>query len=130
MNKTKFVFIFLILTFSNAAFAVDYECIVNKKVDSEVDYSAQQISDANFRVKISDKSEGVVLSRCSYSIIEQKDTCDEYPVSKIVYYKNVKIKKFYVFWSQFDVQLFPNMTFIENNGRGSIAYGKCTVISL
>ena len=27
--------------------------------------------------------------------------------------------------SQFDVQLYPDMNFVENNGRGSISYGKC-----
>jgi hypothetical protein len=39
-----------------------------------------------------------------------------------------EIRKYYVFAGQFDVQLFENsMTFIENNGRGSIAMGKCSL---
>jgi len=35
------------------------------------------------------------------------------------------IAKYYYFDGQFDVQIFPNLSFIENNGRGDIAFGKC-----
>ncbi len=41
----------------------------------------------------------------------------------------IHIKKYYVFKGQFDVQLYPDLTFIENNGRGDIAYGKCELTS-
>ena len=40
-----------------------------------------------------------------------------------------KIKKYYRFRGQFDVQLFPSLFFVENNGRGGIAFGKCRVVS-
>ena len=37
----------------------------------------------------------------------------------------VGIKKFYLFKSQFDVQLFPDMNFVEKNCRSGVSYGKC-----
>ncbi len=40
-----------------------------------------------------------------------------------------RIKKFYVFRSQFDVQVYPDLSFIENNGRGGIAFGTCSVVA-
>ena len=50
-------------------------------------------------------------------------------VDKVATGKYVKIKKFDVFESQFDVQLFLNMEFVENNGRGGISFGKCKVMA-
>jgi len=46
-------------------------------------------------------------------------------MDKIVLDENARIRKYYLFRSQFDVQLYPDSSFIENNGRGSVAYGKC-----
>lgn len=31
--------------------------------------------------------------------------------------------------AQFDVQIFPGPVFVENNGRGGIAFGRCRVVS-
>ena len=56
-------------------------------------------------------------------------TCDRYPMDKVVLDENVKIKKYYLFRSQFDVQLFADLLFIENNGRGGIAFGRCRVVA-
>ena len=56
-------------------------------------------------------------------------TCDRYEVDKIMFDANAKIKKFYLFGSQADVQIFSDLSFVENNGRGSVAYGKCRVIA-
>jgi hypothetical protein len=37
----------------------------------------------------------------------------------------VKIKKIYLFASQFSVQIFPDLKFIEDMGRGIISFGTC-----
>ena len=58
-----------------------------------------------------------------------KITCDSYDVDRVEVDPVVRIKKFYVFGSQFDVQLFPDLTFVENNGRGGIAFGRCTLLA-
>ncbi len=52
-------------------------------------------------------------------------TCDRYEVDKVVLDEVARIKKYYVFSSQFDVQLYSDGRFIENNGRGTVAYGTC-----
>ena len=108
--------------------AAEYDCKVGKKVEHEVSYSAQQIEKGKFSVKIEENGGGAFVSRCSIVPSANKITCDRYQVDKIVFDENVKIKKYYVFRSQFDVQLFPDLLFVENNGRGGIAYGKCRVV--
>ena len=41
----------------------------------------------------------------------------------------MKVKKLYHFGSQFSVQLYPSLSFIEDNGRGTFAWGKCTLVA-
>jgi hypothetical protein len=65
------------------------------------------------------------LERCSFTPSEKKITCDRFSVDRVEVDKFVGIKKFYYFTGQFDVQLYPDMKFVENNGRGGISYGKC-----
>ena len=109
--------------------AVEYNCVVDKKMDYEHMYTTEKLANGQFSVLIEDQGEKSFLSRCSFVQSAGKVTCDRYEVDKVVIDKNAKIKKYYVFRSHFDVQLFTNLTFIENNGRGGIAYGKCAVSS-
>ena len=109
--------------------AVEYDCTVEKKFDSENSYTKEHINKSQFSVKVEEKNNASFLSRCSFSTSANKVTCDRYKVDKFVFDENVKIKKYYVFRSQFDVQLFSDLSFVENNGRGGIAYGKCKVIA-
>ena len=107
--------------------AVEYGCKVTKKLDSEREYTAQQLSKGQFSVLIEEIRDSSFLSRCSFVSSEGKVTCDRYKVDRVSFDKYVNIKKYYVFDSHFDVQLFSNLTFVENNGRGGIAFGKCHV---
>lgn len=111
------------------AAAAEYDCKVAKKVDSENTYTAHQIENGQFSMKVEESGGGAFVSRCSFSSSANKITCDRYPVEKVVFDEKVKIKKYYVFQSQFDVQLFSDLSFVENNGRGGIAYGKCRVVA-
>lgn len=80
-------------------------------------------------VVIHDRQE-TSLERCSFVPSRGQVTCDTYVVDHVEYDENVDLKKFYVFKSQFDVQLFPDLTFVENNGRGGISFGSCKLIGL
>ena len=73
-----------------------------------------------------------ILSRCSYSPSKKKTTCDSYYSTAVADFKPFfyKLVKFYNFSTQFDVQLtfFKNkIGVIENNGRGGIASGRCSI---
>lgn len=121
--------IFIALCVPGLTAAAEYDCKVERKFDSEKTYTANQVENYQYSVKVEEGNGGAVVSRCSFSPSEKKVTCDRYEVDKVVFDENVNIKKYYVFRSQFDVQLFSNFTFIENNGRGGVAYGKCRVIA-
>jgi hypothetical protein len=116
----------MFLGMPSIAHAVEYRCPVEQKFDSERIYTRAQIKKFKYSVLIEDYDTSAFLSRCSG---DAKVSCDRYEVDKIAYDEYVKIKKYYVFRSQFDVQLFPNLSFVENNGRGGIAYGTCAVAS-
>jgi hypothetical protein len=40
---------------------------------------------------------------------------------------NVQIQKYYVFKSQYDIQIFSDLSYIDNNGRGGLLIGKCKI---
>ena len=109
--------------------ATEYECLVSRKIDSEHIYKKELIDKYRYSVKVEDSGKSSFLSRCSVPPSAGKVTCDRYSVDKIVFDANAKIKKFYAFNSQFDVQIFSSLVFVENNGRGGIAFGKCRVVS-
>ena len=117
----------LILSISALAQAAEYRCKVESKFNSEHAYSQAEVDKGQFSVLVEDKADSAFLSRCSFAASANKVTCDRYEVDKVMFDENVKIKKYYVFRSQFDVQIFSNLSFLENNGRGGIAFGKCSV---
>jgi hypothetical protein len=117
----------LALVSSTGAFALDLQCDITKKLTRDFEYTRDQLADSQFSVRIEDKATGAFLSRCSVPKSSESATCDRYPVDSVHRDEASRITKFYDFSGQFDVQLFPDMTIIENNGRGSIAFGTCRV---
>ncbi len=111
-----------------SASAAEYECKVTKKIDSEREYSAEQIKQFQLANRVEEAGGQAWVSRCSLAPSAGKVTCDRLKMDHVVVDPNVKIKKFYLFSSQFDLQLYPGLTYIENNGRGGISYGKCTLV--
>lgn len=65
------------------------------------------------------------ISRCSLVPSLGKVTCDVYKVDKMVEDPHVKIKKYYYYKGQLNVQVFPDGGYIEDNGRGTIYFGSC-----
>jgi hypothetical protein len=121
--------IILPLFVSGLAAAAEYECKVTRKVDSERAYTTQQLERGQFSIKLTETADAATVSRCSFSSSEREITCDQYKVDRVEFDDKVMIKKYYVFGSQFDFQLFPNLLFVENNGRGGVAYGRCSIVS-
>lgn len=115
------------LFWPTVALSITYYCPVSSKVWEKGAYSASQLQSGRFAVKIVDSGDRATLSRCSFTPIEGRVTCDDYEVDYIAQDNNIGVKKYYVFNSQFDIQLFANMFFVENNGRGNIGYGTCRV---
>jgi hypothetical protein len=122
----KSLFVIIIFTPSIAQTA-EFKCTVNKKLNSNHEYTTDEIKKWQFSVLINDTGNEALASRCDFSPSAKKVTCDKYKADKIVFDENLEIKKYYFFNSQFDVQIFSNLDFIENNGRGDIAFGKCEI---
>lgn len=110
---------------SNSAFAQDLECIVERKFNMQGERSAEDLARWQFSVRIVQLSNSIVLQRCSWSSAQERITCDSYEADRIAVAPVSGIRKFYSFAHQFDVQVWPTGEFVENNGRGSIAFGTC-----
>ena len=121
MNK-KILLIGLLI--STNVFSSSYDCVVSRKTDFDNEIPLSIIQKYKYSVKIKDEK-NPEIDRCSFTPSEKKVTCDKYLVDRVEVDKNVGIKKFYYFTGQFDVQLYPDRRFVENNGRGGISYGKC-----
>jgi hypothetical protein len=129
-----------LISISFQAFAVEYHCDVEDKVTFDKEnprYSEEAIKKWKFSVKVLDSGKSAVLKRCGYSSQSKEVTCDPYKVDYVTSSplwsfkaeEYLQIKKYYVFSGQFDVQIYPDMSFIENNGRGVFAQGVCKVVS-
>ncbi len=77
-----------------------------------------------FSVMIYDGGDaGSRVARCSFQASVNEVTCDAYDVDYIARYQYVGHTKYFFFQGPFDVQIFADKTFVENNGRGSMAFG-------
>ena len=131
MNLKNFIALSLI-PFSMSVLASDYVCTTMGGyaigTEGASPYSSVWLSKYQPKVLVLEKTDGITLSRCSYSPSAKKETCDSYRVDVVKVDAYVGHRKFYVFGSQFDVQIFSNNSFIENNGRGGVAYGQCALL--
>ena len=108
--------------------AEEYFCPVSKKLNSDSSYSAAQLQQWMFSVKIKQTGEAAIISRCSFSSSAGAVACDDYQADLVLEDRHVGHKKYYYFSGQFDVQVFDNLSFIESNGRGDIAFGRCDLV--
>ena len=117
----------IVLSFPSLSDAVEYYCNVELKRDYDHVYSQTDLKKSKWGVKILDSGDNAKISRCSFSSSADAVTCDDYMADYIHSDPYTGIKKYYYFRGHFDVQLFTDLSFLENNGRGSIGRGKCIV---
>ena len=107
----------------------NYSCEVLSKFDRNQQYSAEKIKELQFSNIVEEVEKATYVSRCDFQKSVGKVTCDRYKMDKMVFDEFVNIKKYYLFKSQYDFQLYDDLTFVENNGRGGISYGICSITS-
>ena len=107
--------------------AASFYCPVDSKWDEEKHYSTEELIKYQFSLRIIGQNGKTVLQRCSFSPSRKIVDCDDYTVDHVQIDPDTSIKKYYYFKGHFDVQVFPNGKFIENNGRGTFASGTCQI---
>ncbi|MBT2334692.1 hypothetical protein J7E49_12360 [Variovorax paradoxus] len=132
-DRMNFVFftsaLLALVLFANPAFAASYHCTVEHRFSEDRRSPPAELERLKPTAEINEGNagNGAVMSRCSFEPSVGKVTCDRYPVDHIAHDTFNDFKKFYVFRSQFDLQIFRSLRFVENNGRGGIATGTCTI---
>ena len=116
-----------VILISTSSFGLTLECNVLNKYSHKGKYSQANLQKYNPSIKIEFAGDKYYVSRCSYETIANKITCDKHKMDKAVVDDFTSYIKLYQFSSQFDVQLFTDKSFVENNGRSSVSYGTCEV---
>lgn len=130
MHKLLIVILLTIVsTTAMAAESKNYNCKVLRKFDKNQQYSSAKIKEMQFSNLVEESDMETYVSRCGFQPSVAKITCDRYKIDKVVNDNFVSIKKYYLFNSQFDFQLYDDLSFVENNGRGGISYGVCSISS-
>lgn len=111
-------------SFSHAQQLNSLTCVVTEKIFMDDTGKLQTYPKSYFEkyqpsVRIVDTGSSAIVQRCD------RTDCTSYKVDHVARAAGVNITKFYYLAGQFDVQVFPSMDFIENNGRGSFGIGKC-----
>lgn len=102
-------------------------CDATQKLDPGGSWSADRLRAGQWHVLLDDSTNPIVISRCSFATSQGRITCDDLQVDRIV--EDVfGGRKYYVFSSQYDLQILPGNSFVENNGRESVTLGTCRVI--
>lgn len=115
----RFLVVILLLSIYMNALGLNLYCTTIRKIESNGDYTQEKLDKYQFgtRLEWDSKSNKVYISRCGNSPITKKIECNRY-----------LIDRFYLFNSQFNFQLFPDLTSIEDNGRGGISYQNCKLM--
>ena len=127
----KLLIAILLTLLSTTAIALESKnhiCKVLRKFDESQQYSSEKIKELRFSNIVEEGEKATHVSRCSLQPSAGKVTCDKYKIDKVVFDEFVNIKKYYLFKSQYDFQLYDDLSFVENNGRGGISYGICSVL--
>ena len=119
--KLNYLLIGALMT--STSYAATYECKVEKKYAADlcVIQSKEEVKKSKFKITIKEGAK-VTLDRCSFAPSQNAVTCDTLEPDRVEFTNTqfVKIKKFYVTKSQYDFQIFENLTFVENNGRAGL----------
>lgn len=123
----KFFAVFLISVIPSA-FSATYICTPSfQSVMGKPATSTDFVKKHKPITKVIESNGSYKVQRCSIPYMQENHTCDIYNVDRIERDVNVKIQKFYVFNAQYDIQIFTDLSFIDNNGRGGFLIGKCSL---
>lgn len=112
-------------TFSQMAFRLN--CEVSRKVDNERNYSEEDIARFKPSVRLTKVDNRYLVERCSFSPSQNRENCDPYQIDFVQSQEDPPMSKYYYYRGMFDLQVFGNGFFVENNGRGTISYGTCKI---
>jgi hypothetical protein len=124
------ILVILLMVVPLAAAADIYECKITRKVYATGEDSPEELKKWQPSAILEINQNGPsYASRCSYSTIEKKVTCDRYEMDRVDVDPYVGHIKMYRFRSQMTVQLFANLNFMEDVGRGIVSFGKCKALT-
>ena len=117
----------ILITIGSSVLAEEYYCPVTAKRDFYGPYSVERLRLSQYSIRIIDDDSGAQLSRCYLPSLDQEAKCESFSVDRVELDAATGHRKYYVFQAHYDVQLFEGLSFVENNGVGTVAWGRCFV---
>ena len=99
------------------AAAADYRCLVAQKFNSLHQYTRQELAEGQLSVLIEERSDAVYVSGCSYVPSAQRVTCDLYQIDQMFLDRNISVRKYRLFRSQFDLRYSVTLFGEEQRSR-------------
>ena len=119
----------LLMLVSTATYAVEYDCAVDNRITADKQYSQKDIVANKYSISAFVINDTKGISTCYLSKEKNRVLCDTWPVDTVEFNESLKMKKFYAFRGQADLQILKDMSYVFNNGQGEISFGKCKVTS-
>jgi len=116
-------------TEKGTAAVMKFDCRTTKKLTAKAGATAEELERNQFSTRIEELPRGFFIDRCWIVQGTGKRNCLRQKVDRIEINRKLKVKKFYVFNSQLNVQLFPDLTSLTDDGVGGVQYGTCEYVS-
>lgn len=131
MNRLLLKYAAILLTTAATSLSAEsFICNVNYKVEflDGFVYPPTRLLASQFQVRIDTSLN--LMSRCNVPPYATQSTCDVYQIdhTERSQTSSSTIVKYYFLNGQYDVQVFGDGKFIENNGRGGLASGVCVKV--
>ena len=110
-----------------AAQATTYECRVTAVWSPLTIPERSYLARTRPSLRLHDSDDGTDVLRCTRDPARKKRTCRTIPIDWMAEDPAHGSRKFYQFATHYDLQLFADRTFVENDGNGVILHGKCRI---
>ena len=127
-QRAPLVALALLAALAQAAQAATWECRVtavwSPLLLPEADYLAR--TQPTLRLEEPDDAQaGAVVTRCARDPARQAVRCTRVEIDWVAVDAATAARKYYNFAEHYDLQLFFDRSFVENDGRGGVVHGRC-----
>jgi len=119
----------VLTTWGLAARAAEYDCRVTDVWSPLVVPEVEYLERVQPTLHLSDTDAGVFVTRCARDPARKETHCERIQIDWVTRDDARATRKFYRIDRQYDLQLFFDRTFVENDGNGTVYHGRCNAVA-
>jgi hypothetical protein len=105
--------------------AATYECRITDVWSPLVIPEREYLRRTAPTLRLEDTPQGAVVTRCARAPGEREAKCERVEIDWVAVHAAAGSRKYYRFETHYDLQLFFDRSFVENDGRGVVYHGQC-----